>query len=87
MQILPAETGEMIDLSTNWSLMEELATRSGGKVFPAERAKELVELLQNRSATREFTIEQKVWQSWWTLGFLIGLLSAEWLVRKWAGLP
>ena len=86
-QILPAETGEMIDLSTNWSLMEELATRSGGKVFPAGRAKELVELLQNRSATREFTIEQKVWQSWWTLGFLIGLLSAEWLVRKWAGLP
>lgn len=86
-QILPAETGEMLDLSTNWSLMEELATRSGGKVFPAHQAKELIELLQNRSASREFTTEQKVWQSWWTLGLLIGLLSLEWLIRKWAGLP
>ncbi len=86
-QVLPADTGELIDLSTNWTLMEDLAARSGGKVFPADRAKELVELLQSRSATREYAVEQKIWQSWWTLAVLIGLLTAEWLVRKWAGLP
>ncbi|WP_020472935.1 vWA domain-containing protein [Zavarzinella formosa] len=86
-QVLPADTGEMIDLATNWGLMEDLAARTGGKVFPADRAKELVELLQSRSATREYTVEQKIWQSWWTLALLIGLLTAEWLARKWAGLP
>lgn len=86
-QVLPAETGELIDLGTNWPLMEDIANRTGGKVFPAAQASELVDLLIARSATREFTTEQKVWQSWWTLIVLIGLLTAEWLIRKWAGLP
>lgn len=86
-QVLPADTGEMLDLSTNWLLMEDLATRSGGKVFPAERANELIELLQSRSATREYAVEQKMWQSWWTLLLFIVLLSLEWVARKFAGLP
>lgn len=86
-QVLPADTGEMLDLSTNWLLMEDLAARSGGKVFPAERANELIELLQSRSATREYAVEQKMWQSWWTLLLFILLLTVEWVARKFAGLP
>jgi len=86
-QVLPADTGEMLDLGTNWLLMEDIAAKSGGKVFPAERAGELVELLQSRSATREYAVEQKMWQSWWTLILFIVLLSLEWVVRKFAGLP
>jgi hypothetical protein len=86
-QVLPADTGEMLDLGTNWLLMEDLATRSGGNVFPAERANELIELLQSRSATREYAVEQKMWQSWWTLLLFIMLLSLEWVARKFAGLP
>lgn len=86
-QVLPADTGEMLDLGTNWLLMEDLAAKSGGKVFPAERAGELVELLQSRSATREYAVEQKVWQSWWTLILFVLLLSLEWVTRKFAGLP
>ena len=86
-QVLPADTGEMLDLGTNWLLMEDLAAKSGGKVFPAERAGELVELLQSRSATREYAVEQKMWQSWWTLILFVVLLSLEWVARKFAGLP
>jgi len=86
-QVLPADTGEMLDLGTNWLLMEDIAAKSGGKVFPAERAGELVELLQSRSATREYAVEQKMWQSWWTLILFLVLLSLEWVVRKFAGLP
>jgi hypothetical protein len=86
-QVLPADTGEMLDLGTNWLLMEDIAAKSGGKVFPAERANELVDLLQSRSATREYAIEQKMWQSWWTLILFIVLLSLEWVVRKLGGLP
>jgi hypothetical protein len=86
-QVLPADTGEMLDLGTNWLLMEDIAAKSGGKVFPAERAAELVELLQSRSATHEYSVEQKMWQSWWTLILFIVLLSVEWFVRKFAGLP
>ena len=36
-QVLPADTGEMLDLGTNWLLMDDIAAKSGGKVFPAER--------------------------------------------------
>ena len=86
-QVLPADTGELLDLGTNWLLMDDLAAKSGGKVFPAERAGELVELLQSRSATREYAVEQKMWQSWWTLILFILLLSLEWVARKFAGLP
>ncbi len=86
-QVLPADTGETLDLSTNWFLMEDIATRSGGKVFPAERASELIELLQSRTATREYAVEQKLWQSWWTLILFVVLLSLEWVTRKFAGLP
>jgi hypothetical protein len=86
-QVLPADTGEMLDLSTNWLLMEDIAAKSGGKVFAAENANELIDLLQSRSATREYSIEQKMWQSWWTLLLFIALLTLEWVVRKFAGLP
>ena len=86
-QVLPADTGEMLDLGTNWLLIEDLAAKSEGKVFRAERAQELVELLQSRSATREYSIEQKMWQSWWTLILFVILLTSEWVVRKLAGLP
>lgn len=86
-QILPADTGEMLDLSTNWLLMEDLAAKTGGKVFSADRAGELVELLQSRTATREHSIEQKLNQSWWALALFVGLLTAEWIVRKLSGLP
>lgn len=86
-QVLPADTGETLDLGTNWVMMEDIAARSGGKVFPAERSGELIELLQSRSATREYAVEQKMWQSWWTLILFVVLLSLEWVVRKFAGLP
>jgi hypothetical protein len=86
-QVLPADTGEMLDLGTNWHLMDDLAAKSGGKVFPAERAAELVELLQSRTATREYAVEQKMWQSWWTLLLFVVLLTLEWVTRKFAGLP
>ena len=42
-QVLPADTGEMLDLGTNWLLMEDIAAKTGGKVFPASQAAELVD--------------------------------------------
>ncbi|HVK11701.1 MAG TPA: hypothetical protein VM597_23215, partial [Gemmataceae bacterium] len=84
-QVLPADTGELLDLGTNWLLMEDIAAKTGGKVFPAAQASELVDLLQSRSATREYAVEQKIWQSWWTLILFVLLLSSEWVVRKLSG--
>jgi hypothetical protein len=85
--VTPTEGEEMVELATNWPLLEELAAKSGGKVFTPENAAELVDLLTQQAVTREHYNEQRLWQWWWTLVVLLGLLTVEWVGRKWAGLP
>jgi hypothetical protein len=84
--VSPPESGERIDLSTNIPLLEELAAKNGGKVFPAERAAELIDLLASRAATRQVTHETDLSHSGWVLVALVALLTLEWLLRKRAGL-
>ncbi|HMC65675.1 MAG TPA: vWA domain-containing protein, partial [Gemmataceae bacterium] len=81
------DSDELIDLATNWPLLEELAAKSGGKVFTPENAAELVDLLTKRSVTRELRDERKLWQWWPTLVLFVALLTVEWMGRKLAGLP
>jgi hypothetical protein len=78
---------EMIDVATNLPLLEEIAAKSGGKVFTAENATELAELLAQKTAVHEFRTDTKLWEAWPTLVVFLVLLTLEWLARKWAGLP
>jgi hypothetical protein len=78
---------EMIDVAMNLPLLEEIAAKSGGKVFTAENANELADLLAQKTAVREFRTDTKLWEAWPTLVAFLVLLTLEWLVRKWAGLP
>jgi hypothetical protein len=78
---------EMLDVATNLPLLEEIAAKSGGKVFTAENASELAELLAQKTAVHEFRTDTKLWEAWPTLVVFLGLLTLEWLARKWAGLP
>jgi hypothetical protein len=81
------EGEEMVELGTNWPLLEELAAKSGGKVFTPENASELVDLLTRQTATHTEHTEFRLWQWWGTLAVFLGLLTLEWVARKWAGLP
>jgi hypothetical protein len=86
--VLPSDSQEMIELATNWPLLEELASKSGGnRVFTAENAPELVDLLTRRVIIHEESTERRVWQEWWILAFFLVLLTVEWVGRKLAGLP
>jgi hypothetical protein len=85
--VSPRPSTEMVDVATNLPLLEEIAAKSGGMVFTADNAAELAELLNQRSAVREFRTETKLWEWWPTLAVFLGLLTMEWLARKWAGLP
>jgi hypothetical protein len=78
---------EMIDLATNLPLLEEIAAKSGGKVFMPENAAELADLLAQKTAVREYRTDTKLWEAWPTLILFLALLTLEWLARKWAGLP
>jgi hypothetical protein len=85
--VTPPESGEAIDLETNWPLLEELAAKSGGKVFTVEDAGELVALLTRQTVQHVEHSEQRLWQWWVLLAVVLTLLTAEWVLRKWAGLP
>lgn len=85
--IRPPDSKEMIDLETRWPLLEEIAAKSGGKVFTPEDAGELVDLLVQQSVPYSERHEQKLWQ-WWVLMMLVlAFLTIEWAGRKLAGLP
>jgi hypothetical protein len=85
--VAPPESEELIETATNWPLLAEIADHSGGRIFTAANAGELAELLTARAVTREHRQENRLWQWWVTLALLLLLLTAEWVGRKWAGLP
>jgi hypothetical protein len=85
-KVLPPDTGELLNLATNWDRMKEIAVRSGGEVYSADQAGQLLEKLKARVATRDEVTEKHLWQSWWLLIPLIVLLTAEWVIRKFSGL-
>ncbi len=81
------DSPEMIDLHPRWPLLEEIAAKSGGKVFAAEDAGALVELLAKKTVPHVERHEQRLWQWWGMLALVVGLLTLEWAGRKLAGLP
>jgi hypothetical protein len=85
--MLPPESSETVELGTNWPLLEDLAVKSGGRVFTAEDAGELVRLLSGQSVRHVEHREQRVYQGWLMLAVVVALLSLEWIGRKLAGLP
>jgi hypothetical protein len=86
-RVTPRESTELSDLSCDVGLLEEIAAKSGGRVFAAEEFAELAPLLTSRSVTRDVQHEWRLAESWLTLGLLLTLLGFEWGLRKWAGLP
>ena len=85
--VLPPDSTEAVDLETNWPLLEELAAKSGGKVFTPEDAAALADLLAKQSVPHVEHNEQRLWQWWVLLVAVVTLLTLEWVGRKWAGLP
>jgi hypothetical protein len=85
--MMPPESREMIDLEMRRPVLEDLAAKSGGKVFAPEEAGELAELLVKKSVPHAEHNEQRVYQWWVFLTLVVLLMTIEWAVRKWAGLP
>lgn len=86
-RVLPRAQTELLDLSTNWTVMQSLAERSDGKRYTPENVEEILERLARRIERKEHRDERKPWQDeplvWWMLGVLLGLLTIEWAWRKW----
>lgn len=85
-KVLPPDTGELLDLSTNWERMKELAGRTSGELLTADQAGQIIEKLKSRTATETTTRDKHLWQSWWLLIPLLCLITCEWVIRKLSGL-
>lgn len=82
------DDGEMVELSTNYSLLKQLATKTGNPtVYTPETAHELVKVLEAKTITKPDPQKNHLWQWWPTLVLLLSLLTIEWVARKWVGLP
>jgi hypothetical protein len=86
-EVLPPDGEELGDPSANREMLELIATASSGKVYTLETLDELAEALTAHAATREETVRLPARRSWWVLGLVAALLTVEWALRKWNGLP
>lgn len=86
-EVLPPDNEEVVELSADLPLLEEMAAASGGKVYRPEEVDRLIEQLSSQVARENTRTEYPARKSWLTLILVLALLAAEWSLRKWAGLP
>jgi hypothetical protein len=79
-------SAEELELSGGTALLGRLASLSGGVVLQPDQADRLIDALGPPSLTRRQWRELRVWDSWPLLGLIIAAVSAEWIIRKRAGL-
>jgi hypothetical protein len=89
-RVFPSEQAELLNLSTNPSLLQGLANSSDGKLYTPEDVSQLPDRLARRVERITHRQDSKPWQDepmvWWMLGLLLGLLTLEWGWRKWLDL-
>lgn len=78
---------EKRELSADPALMRKLAEVSGGAVVGANDVARLPETVRRWEAARQLAHRQQpVWDRWWVLEGMLGLLGAEWWLRRRGGL-
>lgn len=79
-------SGEWYRVACNRSLLQAMAGESNGEFCHEESMDQLVDWLQQYSEGEVVESDILLWQSYWWFATVVGLLTAEWLLRKRAGL-
>jgi hypothetical protein len=75
------------ELSADPDTMRLLAETSGGAVITLSDVPRMAGVVQRWQERRELSHrEQPVWDRWWVLAGVVGLLSLEWWLRRQEGL-
>lgn len=77
---------EMAQPRLNTALLERLARGTGGHVIAADQLAATVAALRASAPAAALAVRRDLWHSAWSLLFIIGLLAAEWLLRRRWGL-
>ena len=78
---------EKKELSADRETMRQLAQISGGAVVSTEELAQMPRVLQRWDASRQLAHRREpIWDKWWVLGCMLGLLGIEWWQRRREGL-
>ena len=78
---------EKKELSADRETMRQLAQISGGAVVSTEELGQMPRVLQRWEASRQLAHRREpIWDKWWVLGCMLGLLGIEWWQRRREGL-
>lgn len=80
-------TKELADVTASRALLDQMAQVSRGKLLLPHQLIELPKLIQPEDLAITETHEYTLFDHWLLLALLCGLLTAEWILRKWNGLP
>jgi hypothetical protein len=77
---------EMSDPRRNDSVLQRLASASGGRVTTAEAIEALADTLEAAVPSATLAVRRDLWHNAWSLLALVSLLSGEWVLRRRWGL-
>ena len=87
LEVIPRDTPERVELAASREPLERLAVATGGKVFNDFQAAQLPAYLKAKTKPVERSEEIPLWDHPGTLILFFLILTAEWVLRKRAGLP
>ena len=78
---------ELADVSVSRDQLMQIAETSGGRLFFPDQIRELPSLFKKVNETTTEYHEFTLWDRWPWLALLFTLMTAEWVIRKYHGLP
>jgi hypothetical protein len=87
LEVIPRDTPERVELAASREPLDHLAVATGGKVFNDFQAAQLPAYLKAKTKPVERSEEIPLWDHPGTLILFFVILTAEWVLRKRAGLP
>ena len=84
--LVSERTREFFDAAQNVGLMKRVAAETGGKYYPLNEARKLLEEITMLEGKNSERVSKDLWDMPINFLLLIGLASAEWFLRKRQGL-
>ncbi|MFH1303469.1 MAG: hypothetical protein ABIK07_20595, partial [Planctomycetota bacterium] len=81
------KTIELGNLSSNPQLLSKIAESSGGQLLTPQTINQLLELIPSLNQKTTNQDEFTLWDHWFLLVLIMGILTVEWAIRKLNGLP
>ena len=73
---------EMTETDPNRELLKKVARRSGGEYFEPGEAPQILSRIVIKTKKNTWTEKKEVWDRWWVFLVFLGLVTAEWVVRR-----